>query len=126
MLAHDPRAAAGEVDKQRTGPLRAPLLIVVVARVDRRQGKIPELEQVSAAACAAQNILLAAHAMGYAGKWSTGKNAYDPLIKAGLGVATEDHVVGILYLGSYAAPQERSPRPDLAEVASEWIGPSPS
>ena len=121
--AADPAVSAGELDKHRSGPLRAPLIVVVVARIDRRQGKIPEIEQVAAASAAAQNILLAAHAMGFAGKWSTGRNAYDPAIKAGLGVEPADHIVGYLYIGSYGAAQEPSPRPALAEVVSEWSAP---
>lgn len=121
--AAEPPATAGEIEKQRSGPLRAPLILVVVARIDRRQLKVPEIEQVAAAAAAAQNILVAAHAMGLAGKWSTGRNAYDPAIKAGLGVEPADHIVGYLYLGSYGAAQESSPRPALEEVVSEWSAP---
>jgi nitroreductase len=122
-LQADPPPTAAEVEKQRTGPLRAPLLIIVVAHIDRGLGKIPEIERVAASAAAAQNILLAAHAMGFAGKWSTGRNAYDATIKAGLGIGEDDHVVGFLYIGSYGAPQEPSPRPELAEVTREWTGP---
>jgi nitroreductase len=125
-LAADPRASAADVEKQRTAPLRAPLLIVVVTRIERRPGKFPEVEQICSAAAGAQNILLAAHAMGFAGKWSTGKNAYDPMIKAGLGVDPDDHVIGFLYIGSYAAPHQPSPRPALTEVTRLWSGPPSS
>jgi nitroreductase len=68
-------------------------------------------------------MLLAAHALGYAAKWSTGRNAYDPLIKTGLGVAAADHLLGFLYVGSLAAPQEPSPRPDLAGIVHQWTAP---
>ncbi len=124
-LAANPAAPAADLDKQRTGPLRAPLIVVVAAKIDRRPGRPPEVEQIAATAAAAQNILLAAHAMGYAGKWSTGKNAYMPAIKAGLGLAPEDHLIGFLYIGSVGAPQEPSPRPDLADIVSEWRAPGP-
>jgi nitroreductase len=124
--AENPAASAADIDKQRSAPLRAPLIVVVVTRLDRRPGRPPEIEQIAATAAAAQNILLAAHAMGYAGKWSTGKNAYMPAIKAGLGVAPDDHVLGFLYIGSFGTPQEPSPRPDLAEIVSAWEGPVPS
>jgi nitroreductase len=123
LLAAKPQASPAEIEKQRTAPLRAPLLIVVVARIDRRQGKIPEIEQIASAAAAAQNIMLAAHALGFAGKWSTGANAYDPTVKAGLGVGADEHVLGFLYIGAYGHPQEPSPRPDLVELVSRWTGP---
>ena len=122
-LAADPHASPADIEKQRSAPLRAPLIIVVVARIDRRQGKFPEIEQICSAAAAAQNILLAAHAMGFAGKWSTGKNAYDSTIKTGLGVAPDDHLIGFLYIGSYAAAQQPSPRPELSLVTRLWSGP---
>jgi nitroreductase len=125
LLAANPDAAPGEIEKQRTAPLRAPLLIVIVARIDRRQGRIPEIEQIASTAAAAQNILLAAHALGFAGKWSTGWNAYDPTVKAGLGLGPDEHLLGFLYVGAYACPQEPSPRPDLAELVTTWNGPSP-
>lgn len=125
-LAANPAATPGDVDKQRTAPLRAPLIIVVAAKIDRRPGRPPEVEQIASAAAAAQNILLAAHAMGYAGKWSTGKNAYMSGIKAGLGLEPEDHLIGFLYIGSLGSPQEPSPRPDPAEVVSEWRSAAPA
>ncbi|HMR29732.1 MAG TPA: nitroreductase [Geminicoccaceae bacterium] len=125
-LAADPAASAADLDKQRTGPSRAPLIVVVAARIDRRPGRPPEVEQISASAAAAQNILLAAHAMGFAGKWSTGRNAYMDAVKAGLGLASDDHLIGFLYIGSLGSPQEPSPRPDLAGIVSEWRAPSPA
>lgn len=120
LLASEPHAPAEAVEKQRTAALRVPVVIVVIARIDMGQGKIPEIERVTSAAAAAQNMLIAAHAMGFAGKWSTGRNAYDPKIKDGLGLAPADHVVGYLYLGSYAAPQEPSPRPAPDGLVQHW------
>lgn len=120
LRAAEPDAAEEAVEKQRSGPLRVPVLIVVVARIDMAQGKIPEVERIASAAAAAQNMLLAAHALGLAGKWSTGRNAYDPIVKEGLGLQPADHVVGFLYLGSYGAPQEASPRPPLEGLVERW------
>jgi nitroreductase len=124
-MAERPDLSAADIEKQRAAPLRAPLIIVVATRLDRRKGRPPEIEQIASAAAAAQNILLAAHAMGYAGKWSTGRNAYMPAIKAGLGIPAEDHVLGFLYIGSLAVPQEPSERPDLADIVREWQVPAP-
>jgi nitroreductase len=126
LLATSPDAAAAEIEKQRAAPLRAPLLVIVVARIDRRQDKIPEVEQIASTAAAAQNILLAAHALGFAAKWSTGRNAYDPIVKAGLGLGPDEHVLGFLHIGAYARPQEPSPRPDLADLVTTWTGPAAS
>lgn len=117
--------SAEEIDKQRTAPLRAPVIVVVIAKVQPDHPKIPAVEQLASAACAAQNVLLAAHAMGFAGKWATGKNAYDPAIRAGLGLDQHDVLTGFLYLGSPTAVPEPGPRPELRAVTRRWEGPMP-
>lgn len=115
-----PDASPGEIEKQRTAPLRASVIVVVAARVDPHHPKIPEVEQIAAVAAATQNMLLAAHALGFAAKWATGKQAYDPGVKAGLGLADGDRLIGFLYLGSYATEHVLPPRPSLDGVVAEW------
>src|SRR5262249_41619418 len=64
-------------DKTRALPLRAPVLIAI--GVDKpRESKVIEMENVSAASAAAQNILLAAHALGLGAMLRTGEWARDP------------------------------------------------
>jgi nitroreductase len=123
LLAANPDASAAEIEKQRTAPLRAPLLIVVIAHTDPLS-HIPVVEQLASTATAGYAVLLAAHALGFAGKWTTGKNAYSETIRRGLGLGTDDAIMGFLYVGSYGAAQPPSPRPDLAEIAREWGGPA--
>lgn len=118
----NPGAGPEEVEKQRAAPLRAPVIVVVAARVQSQHPKIPVVEQIASAAAAAQNMLLAAHALGFAAKWATGKQAYDEGVKAGLGLGPDDRVLGFLYIGSYAAEHAPPPRPSLDGVAVEWPG----
>jgi nitroreductase len=61
--------------------------------------KIPVIEEMEAAACAVQNILLGATALGMASFWSTGGMALRPPMKNFLNLAEDDHVVGVIYLG---------------------------
>lgn len=116
------QVSEAELEKQRTGPLRAPVVLVVTTRIARGNPKVPEVEQLASAAAAAQNMLLAAHALGFAGKWSTGRSAYDPMVRAAFGVAGEDQIVGFLYLGGHGAAHEQTVRPPVDEVVSEWCG----
>lgn len=109
-----------EIEKQRSGPLRAPVILVVAARVQGAHPKIPPIEQIASAAAAAQNMLLAAHALGFAAKWATGRQAHDEGVKAGLGLAPDDRIIGFLYLGSYAAEHSLPPREGLDGVVVEW------
>jgi nitroreductase len=114
-------ASPEEIEKQRSAPLRAPLIVAVATRINEGAiAKIPEIEQIASAAAAAQNMLVAAHALGFGGKWSTGKNAYDSVIREALGVAPRDHILGFLYFGSIGAQQSTSPRPDLDSIVTSW------
>ena len=115
-----PEASAAEIHKQRTAPLRAPVIIVAAARIDPAHPKIPEVEQVAAVAAAAQNMLLAAHALGFAAKWTTGKQAYDATVKAELGLSETDRIIGFLYIGDAGGSHEAPPRPALDGLVTEW------
>ena len=85
---------------ERDKVARSPTIVVVACEVRREQTKIPEIEQVVAAAAAAQNLFLAAHGLGYGVMWKTGAAAYDSAVKATLGIRADDHIVGIMHLGT--------------------------
>ena len=87
---------AAECEKMRNSPT----IVVVGCTVRREQTKIPEIEQVISAAAAAENLFLAAHDLGYGVMWKTGAAAYDPRVKAVLGLRPDDHIVAILHLGT--------------------------
>lgn len=101
LRAKVPDATPDQLNSERNKPMRAPVIVAVAAKITK--GKIPEIEQVLAAGAAAQNMFLAANALGYGVMWKTGGAAYDPQVKALLGLAAEDHIVALLYLGTTAA-----------------------
>jgi len=125
LRAREPEAPEAAVEKERTKPLRAPLMIVVAARI-RETRKIPAVEQIISAGAAAQNILVAAHALGFGGFWRTGPPAYDEQVKTALGLDASDSIVGFLYIGTPAVAAPPQPPADLAELVTEWTGPGHS
>jgi nitroreductase len=118
----NPNAQPAQLDKERTKPMRAPMIIVVVAHV-RAASNIPVIEQVLSAGAAAQNIMLAAFAMGYGCAWKTGEAAYDTSVKAALGLAPIDVIVGFLYLGTNSSPLRDAPELDAEAFVREWSEP---
>jgi len=68
-----------------------------------------EIENVSAASAACQNILLAAHGLGLGAIWRTGEWARDARVKEFLGFAPDQHIVGFIYVGV----PEFTPEPHL-------------
>lgn len=73
-------------------------LIVCYMKRDAEK-RVPELEEISAAAAAMQNILIAAEAKGIASFWSTGGMIHSDDMKAMLSLGFEDIIMGIIYLG---------------------------
>jgi nitroreductase len=121
LLGRDPAADQDSLDRERARPLRAPLLVVVVSRVREDMPKVPVVEQLLSVGAAAQNILLAAHALGYGGMWRTGPPAYDPIVQRALGVGEGEAIAGFLYLGTATEAPVPPPGP-AGSVVSEWVG----
>jgi nitroreductase len=95
-----PQMTDEQFASERDKVAASPTIVVVACVVRRDQTKIPEIEQVVAVAAAAENLFLAAHDLGYGVMWKTGAAAYDPGVKATLGLAPDDHIVGIMHLGT--------------------------
>ena len=118
-LAQDAEAPQAVVDKARNGPLRAPLVVVVIAKLQEHI-KYPKSEQLLAAGCAAHGILLAAYAQGIGAVWRTGELAYSPQVAQGLGLAEGEEVIAFLYLGTPQKEPRVAEKVDLAEFVSAW------
>ena len=70
----------------------------------------------------AHGILLGLHARGFAGMWRTGAPAYDPRVKAALGLRPEDHVVAFVYAGTPSLEAPPIERPKPADYVTVWEG----
>jgi nitroreductase len=97
-----PAMTAEQLAAERDKMSRSPAIVVVGCAVNRGQTKVPEIEQVVAAGAAAQNLFLAAHDLGFGVMWKTGAAAYDPAVKATVGLRPDDHIVAIMHLGARA------------------------
>lgn len=79
-------------------PLLAPVLIA--AWMERRGGvKIPEMDELSAVACAIHNLTLSATAAGLGSFWSSPPLIYTAEFRRWLGIREEDRCLGLIYLG---------------------------
>jgi nitroreductase len=98
---------------------QAPELVVLLSS-PKESLKIPLWEQELSAGAAAMNLLLAAHALGFAGGWVTGWAAYSPQVLEALGGAKGERIAGFFFLGTPGNALEERPRPDLDELITEW------
>jgi nitroreductase len=122
LRERNPAVDEESLDLERARPLRAPLLVVVVSRLREGVPKVPVVEQILSVGAAAENILLAAHALGYGGMWRTGPAAYDPMVQRALGVGEGEAIAGFLYLGTLVERPVPPPGP-APSVISEWEAP---
>lgn len=115
----DPDAGPELIERERQKALRAPLIIVVAAHI-AASPKIPPVEQLLSAAAAAENMMIACHALGFAAMWKTGEPAYDPAVKEALGLEAGDEIAAFLYIGT-PITMPKPPLPlDQAEFVKSW------
>ncbi|WP_336222022.1 NAD(P)H nitroreductase [Citrobacter amalonaticus] len=87
------------IEKARTAPFRAPLIITVVAKCEENH-KVPVWEQEMSAGCAVMAMQMAAVAQGFGGIWRTGALTESPVVREAFNCRSQDKIVGFLYLGT--------------------------
>jgi len=97
---------------------RAPTLVVVSALLSG--DPVSDEEDLLAAGCAAYIVLLGAHARGLAGYWRTPAVLRTLEGRAALGVADDEHVIGLLYLGR-PRQEQRVPEREPLEAVVSWL-----
>ena len=116
-----------EIDEERMNkiaalPLRSPMIIVVIAKVNFDKPNVPRLEQIQSTAAAAQNILLALHDKGYGAYWRTGKYSTErnKYISSELSLDNNDEVLGYLYVGTPDVDAPKIPELENENFVTYW------
>ncbi|MBN67466.1 MAG: nitroreductase [Rickettsiales bacterium] len=104
------------LDHERERPQRAPLLLTVI--YSPQIGKIPLWEQQLTVGAVCQNVLHAAHALGYGGQWLSEWPCYDERVARQMGLSEDEKIAGFIYLGSVSEQPEDRARPDLDDVVT--------
>lgn len=94
--------------------------IIMICMERDRTGKIAEIEEVEAVACAVQNMMLTCTAYGLGCYWSSPSYIYSDSMKSFLGLQTEDKCLGIFYVGYPSSTPPDSHRKPL-EYVTEWM-----
>lgn len=88
-----------DIKKTQSMPLRAPLIITVVTKIQAHK-KVPPFEQMLSAGAAVQNLILALKAQGFSTVWRTGLLCNEPAVKAYFDVGSDDYVTAFVYTGT--------------------------
>ena len=116
---NDPTIAEAQLLKDRERYTFAPLVVVVVARITP-QHKTPTQEEVLAAGCVADMLLLGAQALGFGAQWLAGWAAYDADVAALLGLCAHERVVAFVHIGTVHETAPERTRPPTSEIVGEW------
>ena len=83
--------------------------------------KIPRLEEISAVACAIQNIWLLASSMQIGMYWGTGGMVHHSAMKSYFSLSEEDEMMGLLFLGYSDLEWPKGRRIVPMEEKVQWI-----
>ena len=84
----------------------APVIIGVISSA-RELIKIPVWEQELSAGAVCQNLLIAAHSLGFVASWLTEWYSYHPVVKQKIGLKPGERMAGFVYIGTSKGPWHR-------------------
>lgn len=112
-------ATPAQIDEWRARVTAAPVIVGVVSSA-RELIKIPVWEQELSAGAVCQNLLVAAHSLGFVANWLTEWYAYHPVVKQKIGLKAGERMAGFVYIGTLKDGLEERPRPDMARIITRF------
>ncbi len=119
FMASSPDADEVSRKKESNRFSMAPLVIGVVSTAANHV-KIPLWEQELSAGAVCENLVIAAHALGFGASWLTGWMAYDERVLARLGIGSHEKLAGFVHIGTPKEAMPDRPRPNLAEIVTYY------
>ncbi|HKQ44952.1 MAG TPA: nitroreductase [Rhizomicrobium sp.] len=107
------------IEEWRGRVTQAPVIVAVVSSA-RESIKIPVWEQELSAGAVCQNLLIAAHALGFVGNWLTEWYAYHPVVKQEIGLKAGERMAGFVYIGSPKEELQERPRPEMSKIVTRF------
>lgn len=123
LAGRDPAATPEQMAKAREKAHRAPLLLLAVACLGPREPDIPSYERLVSLGAALQNLLLGAHALGYASALTSGQALVSQPMRELCRLAEGEQVVCCVNIGTASRRSQRlQPRPVPAQLLSVLPG----
>lgn len=111
---------ASKFEKLATKPLMASHIIAIGMKRDPK-ALVPEIEEISAVACAVQNMYLTATANGVGCYWGSGGITYKEEAKSFFGLGAEDKLLGFLYVGNLKTDKWPTGKRGPIEEKVSWV-----
>lgn len=106
------------VEKERTRPLTAPVVIAVICSPNQEKQALAQ-EELVACGAALQNMLLVAHSIGLRTRLKTGDHSYSKVIRIFLKMKDSESLVSFVYLG-FPEGEARTGKRMALESKVDW------
>lgn len=100
LIDRDPGASLEQIEAAREKAYRAPLLMLVVAKLGDCEPAIPALERMVSVGCAVQNMLLSAHSMAYGSSLTSGQAMRSPRMRKLFDLKEGEEAVCFINIGT--------------------------
>lgn len=124
LIDRDPGATLVQIEEARLKAWRAPWVALAIARLrddeEGDAGAIPAAERLVSLGAAIQNLLLAAHSMGFGSGLTSGRAMESARVRGLFGVQPQEQAVCFVNVGTVAAHRPVLPRPAPARFVS-WL-----
>tara|TARA_R110001592_G_scaffold83774_1_gene248089 strand:- start:6719 stop:7318 length:600 start_codon:yes stop_codon:yes gene_type:complete len=108
-----------KADKLKSMPMRAPMIIVAISSLVDHP-KVPHQEQLLSCGVGVGYMLVALQSLGYGGIWRTGDMAFNKYVFEGLGLKSNESIVGFLYLGTPVGEPKPLPGINSEDYFQPW------
>ena len=121
LRERDPAATADQQEQAREKALRAPTLLLAIARTGSADDEIPANERLVSAGCAIQNMLLMATALGFASALTSGKALQSQALRTLFALAPDEQALCFVNIGTAGAVRARRALPPVERYVSELV-----
>lgn len=118
LLDRDASASPEQIESAREKAFRAPLLMLVVARLGPREPDIALLERMVSVGCAVQNILLSAHSMSFGSGLTSGQAMTSSHLRTLFQLQTGEEAICFINVGTASKRKPPRLRPEPFEFVS--------
>lgn len=121
LRERDPLATSDQCAQARAKAHNAPLLLAAIARLNPGEGAgvVHGWEKLVSLGCAIQNLLLAAHSLGFQSALTSGRAIDAAPVRALLRLARHERAVCFINLGTETAPRKARMRPAPSSFVSD-------
>lgn len=122
LLERLPNADPEALSRAREKASRAPMLLGLVLKLNRT-AEVPHVDdQMASGGAALQNVLLAAHSMGFGARALSGQAVRTTAFRAALNLTDDEAFLCFIAIGTATAAPRRNERPAPETLLTQWTG----